>query len=547
MNLLYYGDNLDVLRRHVADESVDLVYLDPPFNSNASYNVLFAERDGTQAASQIKAFEDTWRWDEGAARAFEEVVEAGGRVSQAMQAFRTFLGDTDMLAYLAMMAPRLVELRRVLKLSGSLFLHCDPTASHYLKMLLDAVFGPVNFRNEIVWKRKAGRGETQNAAIRFGVSSDVILFYAKSDAATFHRQHRPNSEHYIESKFTHDDGDGRRYHLDNLTSPSPRPNLTYEYKGYKPPEKGWAVSRERMEQMDREGRIYFPADKSLRLRRKRYLDELLGETVDTLWDDIPPINSQAQERLGYPTQKPEALLDRIISASSNEGDLVLYPFCGCGTTIAAAQKLNRRWIGIDITHLAISLIKQRLDDARREAIRETYKVIGEPVSIADAEVLATSDQYQFQWWALGLVGARPAEGKKGADQGIDGRIYFHEADTGKTKQIILSVKAGKLHATYVRDLRGVVEREKAAIGVLLALDEPTKAMRTEAASAGFYKSPWGQHPRLQIVTVGELLAGKRLDIPPVRQTSVTYKRAPKALLKVAETAPMPFGDPEDSN
>ena len=237
-----------------------------------------------------------------------------------------------------------------------------------------------------------------------------------------------------------------------------------EYKGYKPPEKGWAVSRERMEEMDREGRIHFPADQTKRLRRKRYLDELAGETVDTLWDDIPPVNSQAQERLGYPTQKPEALLARILSASSNEGDVVLDPFCGCGTTITAAQTLGRQWIGIDVTNLAITLIRHRLKDAYGDDIEQTYEVIGEPVSVPDAEALAASDPYQFQWWALGLVGARPAEGKKGADKGIDGRIYFHDGDTGKTKQIVLSVKAGKLHAPYVRDLRGVVERRAGRAG-----------------------------------------------------------------------------------
>jgi hypothetical protein len=241
----------------------------------------------------------------------------------------------------------------------------------------------------------------------------------------------------------------------------------------------------------------------------------------------------AQERLGYPTQKPEELLDRIINASSNEGGVVLDPFCGCGTTIASAQKNNRQWIGIDITHLAIGLIRHRLRDSYDNAIAASYKVIGEPVSIPDAEVLAASDPYQFQWWALGLVGARPAEGKKGADKGIDGRIYFQEGD-GTTRQVILSVKAGKLHAPYVRDLRGVVERENAAIGVLLTLKEPTKAMRTEAASAGFYESPWGQHPKLQIVTVGDLLDGKHIDMPPIRQTSVTYKRAPKARKKAAK-------------
>jgi len=264
--------------------------------------------------------------------------------------------------------------------------------------------------------------------------------------------------------------------------------------------------------------------------------------VQDVWTDVGLIGGSSPERLGYPTQKPEALLDRIISASSNEGSIILDPFCGCGTTIASAQKLKRQWIGIDITNLAISLIRHRLSDAYGDGIAQTYSVIGEPVSVADAESLAAADPYQFQWWALGLVGARPAEGKKGADKGIDGRIYFHDGDTGKTKQVILSVKAGKLHAPYVRDLRGVIDREQAAIGVLLTLDTPTKPMRTEAASAGFYTSPWGQHAKLQIVTVGELLEGKRIDMPPVRQTSVTYKRAPKALLNVAEKGTLTFGE-----
>lgn len=542
MNRLYYGDNLDVLRRHVENESVDLVYLDPPFNSNASYNVLFAERDGTQAASQIKAFEDTWRWDEGAARAFEEVVESGGRVSQAMQAFRTLLGDTDMLAYLAMMAPRLVELRRVLKPAGSIYLHCDDTASHYLKLLLDAVFSPKYFRAAIVWKRTTAHNDARRT---FGDVVDIILYYVKTDAATFNRQFGAYDQTYLDSKYRHLDASGRRYRLSDLRSPHPRPNLTYDYKGHKPHPNGWALSLDRMKELDKLGRLEFPKKQGGRIQLRRYLDERSGMPVSNVWDDIRPVNAMAQERLGYPTQKPEALLERIISASSNEGDIVLDPFCGCGTTIASAQRLKRRWVGIDITNLAIGLIRHRLRDAYGEDIAMSYDVIGEPVSVADAATLAASDPYQFQWWALGLVGARPAEGKKGADQGIDGRIYFHEGDTAKTHQVILSVKAGRLHAPYVRDLRGVVEREKAAIGVLLALDEPTKGMRTEAASAGFYKSPWGSHPKLQIVTVAELLEGKRLDIPPVRQTSVTFKRAPKAAAKTAERQELDFGESEE--
>jgi len=548
MNKLYYGDNLDVLRRHVPDESVDLIYLDPPFNSNANYNVLFAEKSGTQAAAQIKAFEDTWRWDEGAARAFEEVVEAGGRVSQAMQAFRTFLGDTDMLAYLAMMAPRLVELRRVLKTTGSIYLHCDPTASHYLKMLMDAIFGPVNFGSEIVWKRYGAH----NDAKRYGAVHDILLFYMRSTRdAVFNKQHQPYEAAYVEERFRFADPDGRRWAEQNLASPNPRPNLTYAFTArngvtYQPPPNGWKCTPERMKELDATSHLHYPEKKTGRLRLKSYLEDLPGLAVQDVWTDVGLIGGSSPERLGYPTQKPEALLERIISASSNEGGLVLDPFCGCGTSVAAAQKLNRQWIGIDITHLAIGLIKQRLDDAHGVEIRKTYEVIGEPVSVDDAATLAASDPYQFQWWALGLVGARPAEGKKGPDQGIDGRIYFHDGEAWKTKQIILSVKAGKLHAHYVRDLRGVVEREKAAIGVLLTLEEPTKPMRTEAASAGFYTSPWGTHPKLQIVTVGDLLEGRRLDIPPVRQTSVTYKRAPKAAPKAAEQRAMFGTDVEET-
>ena len=524
MNRLYYGDNLDVLRRHVDDESVDLVYLDPPFNSNANYNVLFAERDGTQAASQIKAFEDTWRWDQEAARAFEEIVEAGGRVSQAMQAFRTFMGDTDMLAYLAMMAPRLVELRRVLKPTGSMYLHCDPTASHYLKLLMDATFGARYFRGEIIWKRSAAHSDAKQGMKQPGRIHDTLLFYTKSESWTWNGVFLPYDQDYIESHYSHvEAGTGRRYRKGDLTAAKPGGDTSYEWNGVKPYRgRYWAYSKDKMQQFHDAGRLVYT--KTGMPEYKRYLDEMPGVPLQSVWTDIPPINSQAQERLGYPTQKPEGLMERIIATSSNEGDIVLDPFCGCGTTIAAAQKLKRSWIGIDITHLAITLIRSRLTDTFEGKL--VYEVVGEPVSIPDAAKLATDDPYQFQWWALGLVGARPVEQKKGADKGIDGRIYFHEGP-GATKQIVLSVKAGKLHAPYVRDLRGVVEREKAVIGVLLTLDEPTKAMRTEAASAGFYTSPWGKHPRLQILTVEDLLTGKGIGRPPA-QASATFKRAPKA-------------------
>jgi DNA modification methylase len=504
--------------------------------------VLFAEHDGTRAASQIKAFEDTWQWDDSAARSCQEVIEAGGKVSEAMQAFRTFLGDSDMMAYLAMMAPRLVELRRVLKPTGSLYLHCDPTASHYLRMLLDAVFGPAMFRNEIIWKRTS----SHNDARKFADVCDYILYFARGKAATWNAQHQAHNEKYLRSHYNRATPDGRPYRLDNIirsASMGPRPNLAYEYKGFTPPW-GWRVILPKLNALDAAGRLMWAKGRkgSPAPYLVRFLDEQPGAAMPSLWDDIAPINSQAAERMGYPTQKPEALLERILMASSDEGDTVLDPFCGCGTTIAAAQKLKRRWVGIDITHLAITLIRSRLTDSFGGAAK--FEVIGEPVSLPDAASLAAADAYQFQWWALGLVGARPVEGKKGADHGIDGRIYFHEGDTAKTKQIVLSVKAGHVTVSHLRDLLGVMVRQKAEIGVLLCMDEPTTPMREECASAGFYASPWGKHAKLQILTVEDLLAGKTIDRPPA-QTSITFKRAPKAKLEVRETSPMPFGEPED--
>ena len=535
-NTLYYGDNLDVLRRYIKDESVDLVYLDPPFNSNATYNVLFAEQNGSRAAAQIKAFKDTWRWDQAAAEAHQVTVEAGGKVSQVMQAFRTFLGDSDMLAYLSMMAPRLVELRRVLKPTGSIYLHCDPTASHYLKMLMDAIFGPVGFRNEIIWKRTTAHSNVYKA---YGDITDTIFFYSKTDSFTWAQQYRNYSADEMAKRFPNVDPDGRRWRSENLRNPGIRPNLHYPYTAsngvtYQPHPNGWTCNIERMRQLDSEGRLHFPSKRDGRLRSKLFADENLGTKLQNLWDDISPIGAQAAERLGYPTQKPEALLERIILTSSDEGDLVLDPFCGCGTTIAAAQKLNRRWIGIDITCLATALIKNRLRDAFGE--QASYQIVGEPTSLPDAATLATEDPYQFQWWALGLVGARPVEGKKGADKGIDGRIYFHdEAAGGKTKQVIFSVKAGHTGPDHVRVLRAVMLRENADIGALITMQTPTKDMRAEAAGAGFYEG-WGgkKYPKLQILTVEELLAGKGVDMPPLDQVSATFKKAPKAEREVPE-------------
>lgn len=520
-NTLYYGDNLEILDMYVPSESVDLVYLDPPFNSNATYNVLFGGKGGAKSAAQIQAFDDTWHWDESAARACQQVIEAGGQTAEAMQAFRRLLGTGDMMAYLAMMAPRLVELRRVLKPTGSIYLHCDPTASHYLKVLMDAVFGPENYRNEVIWKRTHSKGL---AFTRFARNHDVILVFAKdAQETTWNAPYVPHAPDKAAKQYARVDEDGRPYQLTSLLNPNPdRPNLTYEFKGVT---RVWRWTKDRMLAEDAKGNIVVPRSGAGIPRYKRYLDEQEGVPLDDVWTDIGIASSS--ERLGYPTQKPVALLERIIQASSNEGDVVLDPFCGCGTTVAAAQKLGRRWIGIDITHLAINLMRTRLKDTFGDAAK--FRVIGEPTATDDAAELAATDPYQFQYWALGLVGARPVEQKKGADQGIDGRLYFHdEGAAGSTKQVIFSVKAGQnISVAYVRDLVGVLNRENAQIGVLLTMVDPTRPMREEAASAGFYTSPYDQrsYPRVQLLTVAELLAGRSVQLPASAQTNVTFQRA----------------------
>ena len=537
-NLLYYGDNLQILRSEIADESVDLVYLDPPFNSNQDYNVLFAEQDGSRAAAQIKAFGDTWRWDQGSAHAYQEVVEKGpSQVAEVMRAFRTFLGESDMMAYMAMMAPRLVELHRVLKPTGSLYLHCDPTASHYLKLLLDGVFGVRGFRSDIRWKRTSAHG---NASGNYAFVSDQLLFYTKGKEWTWNQIRQAYSPDYVRSHYGQTDEDGRRFTTRDLTASMSRASSgqIYDWKGVRPTSsRCWSFTKDKMEAFEAAGLLVYGRSGVPRL--KLYLDEARGTPVADLWDDIPPINSQAAERLGYPTQKPEALLERIIEASSNPGDVVLDPFCGCGTTIAAAQKLGRRWIGIDITHLAIGLIRKRLKDTYEDEV--DFRVIGEPESLPDAAALAELDRYQFQYWALGRVGAGAgSDRKKGADRGIDGRLYFHDEPGGKSKQIIFSVKSGHVHVRDIRELSDVVRREGAQIGVLITLEEPTRPMVTEAAGAGFYNSPWGDHPRIQILTIADILDGRGVDFPGLTGANVTFKRAPRVRKKEVEVLDLPL-------
>jgi len=527
-NVLYYGENLDILRDHIPDESIDLIYLDPPFNSNRSYNILFRESTGAASEAQIEAFEDTWHWGTPAALAYEEVVTGPYQnAARMLKAMVDGLGHNDVTAYLSMMANRLVELYRVLKPTGCIYLHCDPTTGPYLRVLMDSVFGAKSLVNEIVWKRSSAHSDVVQGARHFGRIHDTILFYSKSAGRSWNAVYTPYDEQYVERIYRYVDQDGRRYQTQPLHAAKPGGDTLYEWKGKKPPPgRYWAFSKGNMERLDREGRIVY--SKTGVPRYKIYLDESPGAPAQDLWLDLLPVHYQPKERLGYPTQKPLALLERIVNASSNPGDVVLDPFCGCGTAVHAAQKLGRRWIGIDITHLAIGLIRRRMQDAFPGI---QIEVIGEPVDLAGAQDLADRDKYQFQWWATDRLGAQPVAGKKkGKDEGIDGVIPILVGGTAEKPQYeraIVSVKGGKhVNVQMVRDLVGVLQRENEPIGILLTLAPPTKDMIKEAAAARFWESEFWQQkfPRLQIMTVGEMLSGKRPNIP---WGKVPFSKAPK--------------------
>jgi site-specific DNA-methyltransferase (adenine-specific) len=538
-NTLFYGDNLDILREYVPSESVDLVYLDPPFNSNRSYNVLFKEESGTESAAQITAFEDTWHWNAAAAETYHNLVlEGSPRVSDMIEALHKFVGENQMMAYLVMMAARLVELHRVLKPTGSLYLHCDPTASHYLKILLDTSFGPTNFRNEIIWPRT----NAHNLASRyFSRVQDVILFYSKSENYTWNHIYTEFSPEQLKRYFP-DPQTGRMVTGQDLTMTG---NVTrnFTWRGTTPPpNRGWGLSLEDLEELWHSGLILTKKDGTPRLDgRKVFLDEKKGKPLGSVWSDIERVGNTSAERLGYPTQKPLALLKRIIQTSSNPDDVVLDPFAGCGTTVAAAQELGRRWIGIDITHLAITLLKFRLQGMFRGKAK--YKVIGLPPDLEGARELARNNRHEFQLWAVGLINAQPIggpEGKKGADQGIDGILTFFDDTSGKAKRAIVQVKSGHVQPTDIRDLQGTVEREKAAMGFFITLEKPTKPMRDAALAAGFYtpgiqfiremgkqgytttrgdqgpklEQHIDSYPRIQILTIEDLLQGHDPKMPP---------------------------------
>jgi DNA modification methylase len=544
-NVLYYGDNLEILRKYLPDASVDLIYLDPPFNSNRDYNVIFRDESGNRSDAQLLAFEDTWHWGPSAESTYRYLTNTAhhegrvpDKVSTIIAALRSGIGSNQMMAYLVEMAVRLVELHRVLKPTGSLYLHCDPTASHYLKLILDSIFGPMNFRNEITWKRFSGKNDPK----RYGRSHDVILFYSKSDRMTWNVQYGPFEEDYVDENYRYvEPGTGRRYRRGDLTANKPGGDVDYEWHGMRPYRgRHWAYSRENMEKMLAEGRIEFR--KTGMPVYKRYLDEQPGVPLQDIWNDVR-LHAGSKERLGWATQKPLALLERIITASSNTGEVVLDPFCGCGTALIAAEKLGRRWIGIDITHLSISVMSARL----RDSFGVDAHIIGLPTEVEGARMLAQqspADRFEFQSWVLTLIGARPSGDvlKKGADRGIDGRITFTIGPKGEMGQALVSVKSGKVNSAQVRDLKGTVEREKAEIGLFITLEEPTSEMQLEATTAGFYTSPIDgrDYPRIQILTIRELLEEHKKPMLPLLILS-PYQQAERIPAKKAAEQQEMFG------
>jgi DNA modification methylase len=520
MNRLFYGDNLDVLRKHIADESVDLVYLDPPFNSNRGYNVIFASRDTLASAdsAQIQAFDDTWHWTPVTNQQYTAAVngELPGRVADVLVAMRSLLGENDAMAYLVNMAPRLVELHRVMTVTGSMYLHCDPTMSHYLKIVLDAIFGPAAFRDEIIWQRHNARSVKQSIWPRL---HDVILFYAKDPKATFNET-RKASGRLSEPHDVVTGADGERYRTKDLTGPGTTRNgeTGQTWRNVNPTGAGrhWRVGHATLEALEVAGRLYWQKNGMPReIASEPYVSEDRTAIVGDVWTDIDSINAGATERLGYPTQKPVALMERIINASSNPGDVVLDPFCGCGTTIDAAERLGRRWIGIDVTYIAVHLIETRLSHTHGDSISSTYEIHGIPRDLGGAHALFERSPFDFERWAVSLINAQPNQ-KQVGDKGIDGIARFPLDAKGAVGRVLASVKGGKtIGPQFMRDLLGTVQTQKAEMGVLITMAEPTRGIIDAAAHAGSYVWPINgeSFPKIQIITVADLLAGKKPRMP----------------------------------
>jgi DNA modification methylase len=537
-NTLFYGDNL-VRMEAMDSQSVDLIYLDPPFKSDQNYNLMYRNKTGRPVPEQQHAFADTWEMDaqkEELARAMPLLMKTQGISDEVVRFWETWtraLRDVQppLLAYLIYMVPRLLQMKRILRDHGSIYLHCDPTASHYIKVMMDAIFGHQNFRNEIVWTRTQAHGRAK----KWGPIHDTLLFYTKSDKYVWNRVLQKYDQSYLDSHYTHSDAHGV-YRLVTLDGPGIRKGSSgLPWKGVDPTPKGrhwelppdralpdWFVHppgyadmtvQERLDVLEAQGIIYWPPRGKFP-NYKRYLTAASGNPIQDVITDIAPINSQAEDRLGYPTQKPVPLLKRIIEASSNAGSVVFDPFCGCGTTIYAAQELGRTWVGCDIAIIAIGIVKEELGTRYKLVEDVDFTVDGIPVSAEQAEALAAKDKTQFQNWAVEMVGGYP-NAKKSGDLGIDGSIWFETHDG--LRRMVLSVKGGAIKPADVRDLRGVLERERdCEMAGFISLREPTKAMRDEASKAGMFTYARETYPRLQLLSVEDMFDRHRKFETPAR-------------------------------
>lgn len=540
-NKLYYGDNLEVLRKYIKDESIDLCYIDPPFNSKRNYNQIY-NNIGAEDQAQAQAFIDTWTWDSAADKGIHEIAsnEGGVFTTQSIElilGLEKVLGKGALFSYLVSMTLRVAEIYRVLKPTGSFYFHCDPTASHYLKLVIDTIFcsRKGEFLNEIIWKRaETVKGNFGQGSHRYDGNTDTIFFYSKlTDQNIFHQCFNEYSEEYIENFYRYvEPGTGRRYRLISMIGPggAAKGNPQYEVMGIT---RFWRYSKEKMKELIKKG-LVVQTNPGTVPSRKQYLDEGKGVAVQSLWDDIPALHATASERLGYPTQKPEALLERIIKASTNEGNVVLDAYCGCGTTIAVAQHLNRQWIGIDITYQSISLMLKRLEDSFSESVLQEVELNGVPKDIKSAIALANKKEdrtrKEFEKWAVLTYSNNRAviNEKKGGDGGIDGIAYLIDRNKTKKEEIqkaLFSVKSDKkLSPSVVRDLNGTIEREGAVSGFLLTL-YPMENLVAESKKYGTYRNNlYAQDfPKIQVICAEEILEGKRLNLP----TSVPVVRSAK--------------------
>ena len=530
MNHLYFGDSLDILkqlsRQHPAG-FIDLIYIDPPFNSKRNYNVLFETVDLHDAKAQKEAFADTW-----SNVSYKDTIEELKLIHLNLHKFLDALDHAGInqsaVNYLTTMSIRIFYIRKVLKDTGSFYLHCDPTMSHYLKIVCDLIFGEKNFRNEITWKRSSAHNDAKQGRKAFGNITDIIFYYTKTDDYAFNTQYTPYTQEYIDDFYYHMEEDGRRYRLGDLTAAKGGGDTSYDFYGTKP-YKGrfWAYSKANMEKYKEDGRLYFPKSGGTP-SYKRYLDEMPGIAAQNVWDDIKPLQAKDIERLGYPTQKPVKLLERIIQTSSNEGDLVADFFCGCGTTVAASQKLNRNWIGVDISHLAIGLIRKRLLDTYGEPIIKTFTVDGLPKDVGSARALAIAPQgrMHFQDWVIETLLGGVANEKKTGDGGYDGYTTL-EIDKGKKEIVLIEVKSGNIGVGNLRSFAKTVQQQKVSVGILVCFaDQITKGMLSEAKGEGYFRPDLfdTRYDRIQIISVEDLLAGKQPNLPHSSETG-PFKKA----------------------